>query len=33
MYNIIEKSKSFRRTGEISRFEAHNYEKTIQELL
>ena len=33
MYNIIEKSNNTRRTGDISRFEAHNYEKTIQELL
>ena len=33
MNNIIQRTKSSRRTGEISRFEAHNYEKTIQNLL
>ena len=33
MNNIIQRAKSSRRTGEISRFEAHNYEKTIQNLL
>jgi hypothetical protein len=33
MNNIIQRTKSARRTGEISRFEAHNYEKTIQNLL
>ena len=33
MFNIKERPKSSRRAGEISRFEAHNYEKTIQTLL
>ena len=33
MFNIMERPKSSRRTGEISRFEAHDYEKTIQTLL
>jgi hypothetical protein len=33
MNNIIQRAKSSRRIGEISRFEAHNYEKTIQNLL
>ena len=33
MFNIKERPKSTRRTGDISRFEAHNYEETIQKLL
>ena len=33
MFNIMQRPKSSRRTGEISRFEAHDYEKTIQNLL
>ena len=33
MFNIIQRPKSSRRIAEISRFEAHDYEKTIQNLL
>ena len=33
MYNIYQRPKSSKRPVEISRFEAHNYEKTIQNLL
>ena len=33
MYNINQRPKSSKRPVEISRFEAHNYEKTIQNLL
>ena len=33
MINIKQRPKSSRRPVEISRFEAHNYEKTIQNLL
>ena len=33
MININQRPKSSRRPVEISRFEAHNYEKTIQNLL
>ena len=33
MYKINQRPKSSKRPVEISRFEAHNYEKTIQNLL
>ena len=33
MINIQERPKSTRKSGEINRFDAHNYEQTIQKLL